>query len=345
MKLKKFKDVLKADKERQKIEYNEQEIAEERMQNNYNGNKLYTLERLKSSDLRNIQTSKHSQNSSNKLKYELEIQKGSRIISYVPKHNVKFAPSDIKSYGNSYNNHLIKTNFNFNKIPELYNNKANVHYNNDCNVDVLPTQSKTQNNFFKFQSPFIEGEPLSDRNGKLDSDIDMDFLSFKTNFLLKFTKNINQYDKVIKSIESMCQFNKKPFFDGIYKLKYLSEKKDKILLENNNKNLNYSMWKETIIFIHEFECIWQKLIESSFKELKKYSDSNIMILKKNNDQEEDLQNKTKKIEELNEYIRVNELETKVAKFQKTLEMIEDVKSQYEKRENKAMIEMFNMENK
>jgi len=329
MKLQKFKDIIKNEHLSKNIETSTQAIVAERIQYNSDAKKLISLERLHSSDIRNIHTSQHSRNLVNKRNYDLEIEKASKVISYVPKNNVRFIPSDIKSYGNLNNFDFSKTNINnstYNKMPDYLQH------------------SKTQNNFFKFQNNNLNYGNDNSHAINLNN-IDMDYLNFKTNFLLKFSNNINKYNKLLTVIETLAYNNKKIFHEKIQKLKGLAENKDKILLEGHNaKNQNITTWKNTLIYIYESENLWQKITQNLLKEFKKNLDSNIVLMKKVEDCEEELDQKNKKIEELNEFIRINDIHTKISKFNKTLEMVNDVKAHYEKKENKSLIEMFNMEN-
>jgi len=358
MKLKKFKDILKTENKgsSRNMETTTHEVIAERMQYNSDAKKLISLERLQATDYRKLQSSQNSRNAVLKKKYNVEIEKGSKVISYVPKSNVRFIPSDIKSYGNDQNLDFNKTNFNnfaYNKMPESYsisnmqqagnnfnNNTYDISFSNTINAD--SPKAKTQNNFFKFNKNNNLNN-IKNFNNAINN-IDMDYMNFKTNFLLRFTKNINIYEKILQLIETLVHNNKKYFYTSMEKLRILSEKKDKILLETEQKIQKIETWKETVIFVFEFECLWQKLSENLFKELKKALDSNIVLMKKNKDQEEELALKRQKIEELNEFIRINDIHTKISKYNKTLEMVHDVKAKYERKGNKTLIEMFNMEN-
>ena len=92
-----------------------------------------------------------------------------------------------------------------------------------------------------------------------------DYLNFKTNYILKFAKNIENFEKFSKYFDFISENNKKSFIDHFETLKKLSEKKDRILFDviNPNNKLNNSIdnWKECSILFYEFEVYWQKLAE------------------------------------------------------------------------------------
>jgi len=376
MKLKKFKEVLKNENNAgsRNMETNTHETVAERLKYNPEAKKLISLERLRSSECRKLQTSQNSRNAGFKKKFDVGIEK---CISYVPKHNVRFIPSDIKSYGNNQNLDFSKTNINsftYNKMPEFYsisnmnsnNNKnnnnvvisnniysnnnnycfdnSNINCNNNNESD--SPKAKTHNNFFKFSNSNNNTNNYCNKlSNPVINNVDMDYLNFKTNFLLRFTKNINNYTKIMQVIETLVLNNKKYFYTCMEKLKILSEKKDKVLLETNQNLQNISTLKETVIFVFEFESLWQKLSEALLKELKKASDSNIILLKKNKDLDDEMVLRNKKIQELNEFIRINDIHTKISKYNKTLDMVNDVKMEYQRKVNDKLLEMDLMEQK
>ena len=247
----------------------------------------------------------------NSLKDAIEIRNNknfdsenvSHKISYVQKRKIEFIPSNLMSYGNLTHN------------PSNNNNNS--------------PKSKTQTNFnFK--------NPISDNN----KNIEIDYMNYKTNFILRFSKNINNYDKIISILDSLTFVNKTYYKENFFKLKNYSEKKDKILFENSDyKNTSFFDWKEVVLFLYDFENLWQKIIDNLIKELKKNLDLNLINIRKAKDCEEEVLNKNKKIDELENFIRLNDIHTKVSKHNKHLHAIEEIKSGYERNENKKMIEI------
>ena len=58
---------------------------------------------------------------------------------------------------------------------------------------------------------------------------DLDLLSFKTNFIVKFSRNLENYDKIFSLLERVSENNKKIAIDYYYRIKNLTEKKDKVM--------------------------------------------------------------------------------------------------------------------
>lgn len=250
--------------------------------------------------------------------------------SYVPKRTVKFTPSDLLSYANpnmlkrfggeeSLKDSLLSLKINpheSNHLPE------NMNQNKESNKEIIPTYNQTQNNF--------------------------DHLNFKTNFILKFAKNAEQYDRLGLFFDNITENNKKLVVDCYYKLKSLTDKKDRILFDymtvNNYENDSTTQnWKECTMFFHEFEAFWLKLADVILRELKTAKDNNIQLSKKVNDQYHTITMKENEIEYLNNYISKNDINYKALVKKKRVKDVKEIKTEFEKKEKLNIINVFRLE--
>lgn len=308
MKLKKFKSVLK-NEETNTHDLFALDNTKKKLQ--IIPKRLISLERLNSENNRQIHSSQSRHKFfSNKKNYNLEVDKVSNILNYIPKGNVRFIPHDIASYGESDNIDMTKTGTKFSDFSKF-------------------------NNFSKYQDAITEN----------NKSFDLDFMNFKTNFILKFSKNSSLYEKLLSIIDGLSYINKNNIYENVEKIKNTSEKKEILLFDNRAyKNQNFSSLKENVLLFYEFECSWQKLTENLLKELKKNIESNVSALKRIKDQGEQIMEMNKKIDELKDFIKINDIHTKISKHNKTLLTIKEAKDEYEKKENLRLIELFNMEN-
>jgi len=252
-----------------------------------------------------------------KSKYLNEADEGSKTLSYIPKRNVKFIPSNLLSYGNP------STNIAYKKSQEISSLKGT---NNNSNID----KSNSNSVFYNY--------------GFHNKNVDTDYINFKTNFILKFAKNISNYDKIFQNVDAVSDNNKKLISESLTKLKNLSEKKDRILFDNNEiTNTNNFNWKENIILFFEFETIWQKICEIVLKELKSTREILITLAKRNNDFEAQLKENSSEINNLNEFIRINDMQNKATTQKKKMKHFYEMKQEYERKENLNMINLHRLE--
>lgn len=256
-----------------------------------------------------------------KSRYLSEADDASRTLSYIPKRNVKFIPSNLMSYGNPSSNMAYK------KSQENPNPKANtVREATNANFD----SSNGSSVFYNY--------------GFHNKSVDADYLNFKTNFILKFSKNVSNYEKIFQVMDSVSDNNKKFVSESFVKLKGLSEKKDRILFDNNElKSSTNFNWKENIILFYEFETIWQKISEIILKELRSTREIMISLAKKNTDLEGQVKDNAAEIYNLSEFIRINDLHNKAATQKKKLKHFYDMKQDYERKENLNMINLHRLE--
>ncbi len=265
-----------------------------------------------------------------KSRYLSEADEVSRTLTYIPKRNVKFIPSNLMSYGDPGSNIGLKKSQQQHENNNNFKSKT-VREPNSHLLDRSNNDNTHNSVFYNY--------------GFHNKTVDAEYLNFKTNFILKFAKNISKYEKIFHIMDSVSDNNKKFVSESFMKLKSLSEKKDRILFDNNEvKNTTSSFsWKENIILFYEFETIWQKICDLILKELKSSKEVMISLAKKNTDLEAQVQANTAEIYNLTEFIRINDLHNKAATQKKKLKHFYDMKQEFERRENLNLVNMNRLE--
>jgi hypothetical protein len=286
----------------------------------------------------NNQTAKKPINYS-KSKYIEQADQASKTLNYLPKKNIKFVPTNLFSYGTGSPSGINSPNLNYrsSSIDNFLLNKKN-------SQSPLTSTQNNQNNDVILNSQYYK---QGFQNKKLDSD----YINFKTNFILKFSKNVGNYDKLISLVDSVSDNNKIWVLDGIKKLKSLSEKKDRIFFDNieigenkdNKDNKSIFNWKENIILFFEFETIWQKITDIILKELKNTRELMLALGKRNNELTEINKENNDKIYKLNEFIRVNDMNNKAETMKKKIKNFYKKKQEFERKENLDFINLHRLE--
>jgi hypothetical protein len=253
------------------------------------------------------------------------ISKSQTTLGYLPKRNIKFTPSNLLSYINP--NALMKSF----KGEE---NSPNQMQNNQLQ-NLLQNDNKRNNNTCIIKT-FVKNS------------VENEFLSFKTNFILKFARNIEIYEKFIKYFDQISENNKKIILDSYHKLKSLADKKDRILFDSKNMNnlnmeTNLEHWKDCIVLFYEFEYNWLRSFEIALKEFKTVKDENIHLTKKVSDQENIILIKDNEIKYLNTFIEENDINYKALVKKKRMKDLNQIKDDYEKKEKMNVINVFRLE--
>lgn len=249
-----------------------------------------------------------------KSKYIEEADQASKTLNYLPKKNIKFVPSNLLSYGNPSTNMAYKTS-------SMENLMGKISPKND-----------------------IHSNSIYYKQGFNNKSIDTEYINFKTNFILKFSKNIGNFDKLGSFTDSVSDNNKKLVVDGIKKLKNLSEKKDRILFDNNEiSDKSLYNWKENIILFYEYETIWQKITDIILKELKNTRELMIVLAKKNNELTETTKENAQKINKLTDFIRINDISNKAETTKKKMRHFYEKKQEFERKENLDFINIYRLE--
>jgi hypothetical protein len=252
-------------------------------------------------------------------------------ISYLPKSRIKFTPLNLMSYP-SPNNVIMG-----NKYTSRSDNK---------DESVMPFQMGDKN------------ETPSNGNNYTMTGSENEFLTFKTNFILKFAKNIEVYDKVNKYLDIISDTNKKNINDYYRRIRTCTDKKDRLLFDSMNYNLltdnnnlnggsrvnsNYQHWKECTTLFYEFEVFWLKFSDTILRELKSAKEGNTLLSKKNSDQANIISQREKEISEMNELIESHDLNNKSQKAKKKVTEINEIKQEYERKEKINVFNLYRLE--
>lgn len=262
-----------------------------------------------------------------KTKYIDEANQFSKTLNYLPKNKINFVPSNLLSYGNPSTNMAYKRINNSNKKSEN-------------SIKIFNENNKELNN----SNNFLESNSIYYNHGYNKKNIDSEYMNFKTNFILKFSKNVNNYDKLGSITDTISENNKKLVSDGIKKLKRYAEKKDRVLFDNmevSDKNL-YN-WKENIILFFETETIWQKISDIILKELKNTRELMLILAKKNKELTDENKIFSDKIYKLNEFIRVNDFHNKSETMKKKMRNFYEKKQEFERKENMDFMNIHRLE--
>lgn len=183
--------------------------------------------------------------------------------------------------------------------------------------------------------------------------LEHEYFAYKTNYILKFGKNPSLFQKLIQHLEKVSEKNKNLLSQSIYRLKIISEKRDKVLMNteklptegsiDNFIKTNLNNWKDLMPLILDQEITWLKTAETSFCELKELNDLVIHLTKKLNEKESILKTREDEIAYLNSYIKENDINYKSLIIKKQNDKISQLKSNYQNREKVNLIKTLNLE--
>jgi len=293
-------------------------------------NRFLKIESQLKNNLKTIKTSRKKSSSNSNYLGDLASD-SHQSISYIPKRKVKFIPGNLISHADT-NSIPIKI-----KSQEKNVSKSLFSLNNSL------ISMNNNNNKSNYDVDLVYNE-----YGIKNNSVDPEYLNFKTNFILKFSKNIAQYEKLYIYTDAVSDNYKRNLaLDNMKKLKNLSEKKDRMFFEDsqvkNNANTSYFNWKEMIIFFFEFETLLQKIFDIVFKELKNTKDLMISIAKKSIGLESQLKEKDQELSQINEFIKENDLHGKMKVYKQKQNNYDELKKECQRKENLNMINVYRLE--
>jgi hypothetical protein len=185
------------------------------------------------------------------------------------------------------------------------------------------------------------------------SNIENDYLNFKTKFILKFASNAEIYDKIAKMFDITSHTNKKLMADCYKNIREVSDKRENILFDRMTNYLNktpednieflISQIKECTVLFYEYEYFWLKLFEIFLKDYKQIKEENISFLRKTKDSKTILKNKEEENRKSNNFIFDNDNTHKSLMNGKKLKDINEIRVDYEKREKVNTMNVFRLE--
>ena len=261
-------------------------------------------------------------------------------LSYLPKRKVKFNAANLLSYSNQPRPLLKRT-------PEEGKERITAYQ-----TTVIVSHSN--------KSSIISSNPLQNillhGGGPTKAISENEYLTFKTNYILKFARNKEAYQKTSNFLSKISDENKKHTIEFYRRLLQISEKKDRVLFDSMNfnvmnsaamsqtdANLNYHNWKECTLLFYELETFWLKLSEIALKELSAAKESNVHLAKKLSDQNHVMKKQENEISKLKSFIEVNNINSKSLKALRRMKELDSMKEEYEKKENLNVYNVFRLE--
>jgi hypothetical protein len=237
---------------------------------------------------------------------------------------------------------LEKDNSNANAIKkkDLINPTYRMNYQSAKDTNFTPSNLLSYPNKNKaFKSIRMENI-IQKRNPVSDTDM----LTFQTTHMLKFSKNNENFDRIHNSFDNLTESGKKLSQDTLQKLRRANDKRDKILFDHFMiDESNYQLYKDICHLLHDYELIWQRLLDISMKENKKLKDENISVLKLYNDLENINESNKKEILYLKDYIGDNDITYKHILRKKKLNEADIIKEEFDRKERANMIERFQLQ--
>jgi hypothetical protein len=185
---------------------------------------------------------------------------------------------------------------------------------------------------------------INKKIGKSSTTSDTDILTFQTSHMLKFAKSAENYHKMHNYIENQGDGVKKLSLDSYVKLKSINDRRDKIVFDHFSVDEgNYSLYREIVFLLYDYEQTWQKLLDISLRENKRLRDDNIGVLKRYNDLEGLNESNKKEISYLKEYIGDNDVTYKNILRKKKLNEADILKDEFDRRGKLNMIKQHQLE--
>ena len=274
----------------------------------------------------------HTLNKTNKKKDKIRTQ--TDFCKFLPKRLVNIQAKDITELNceiNSKKSEFYKTVNDINNINTAYNTK--IGFNNNSTIQSTTNMNKTNHELEQLhQSYFIN----------------------KTNFILKFGKTPVIYQKISSLIERISDKNKATLSQTIYKIKCLSEKRDKILInsdklpkenQSNEEFLkeNLENWNQMMPITLDQELSWLKITDICLAEMKELYEQVLHQTKQLNEKNSILNTRENEINYLNKYIKEHDISYKALIIKKNNDQVNELTDVYKNKEKLNLIEKINME--
>lgn len=209
---------------------------------------------------------------------------------------------------------------------------------------------KRKLNFPKPQNQLKPLNPL-DQNLDLNKTIfsfgkgkdNKDYLFFRTNYLLKFSKNSEHYNKIKDELISISNDNKE--ISKYNKTKALLEKKVQIMFDRINVDspIDFPTWKDNIAVTYELLCSLLNMIDKLINLVKKTEETNFKFKNKLFEQDSKLTFYTNTCEQLNKIVNKNKkIIEKTLKISKNKNDSDPDKLQLIQNNNENIIEIFRL---
>jgi hypothetical protein len=259
---------------------------------------------------------------------------GNRSIS-LNKPNIKKGIQTLKNF------HPINTFYKNIVIDPKLEYKPRRKYNFTSTEVPLIHLGKSKLNLGK---SFLTGINLSQNEIMTNKELSND-LEFKTNYILKYAQNADNFYKLEKN-NIVIREEKRRVYDEIYnKIRKALENQTRLFFDNKNFSGNISplLVKNLIIFCFDFNNNINHFCNFLVSELKNEKEQNMKLLKKNYEQELKLQSKIKELDELNKYLIRYDVSNKILLKKTNEESLGEIKGNYFQKENSYLITIYKLE--
>ena len=172
-----------------------------------------------------------------------------------------------------------------------------------------------------------------------------DDLEFKTNYLLKYAQNADNFYKLEKN-NMVIREEKRRMYDQLYiKLRKALESQTRLFFDNRNFTGNISplLVKNLIIFCFDFNNNVNRFCNFLVNELKNEKEQNMKLLKKNYEQDLKLASKIKELDELNDYLNRYDVANKILSRKSKEESLGEIKGNFFQKENAYLLTIYKLE--
>ena len=259
---------------------------------------------------------------------------GNRSIS-LNKPNIKKGIQTLKNF------HPINTFYKNILIDPKLEYKPRRKYNFTSTEVPLIHLGKSKLNLGK---SFLTGINLSQNEIMTNKELSND-LEFKTNYILKYAQNADNFYKLEKN-NIVIREEKRRVYDEIYnKIRKALENQTRLFFDNKNFSGNISplLVKNLIIFCFDFNNNINYFCNFLVSELKNEKEQNMKLLKKNYEQELKLQSKIKELDELNKYLIRYDVSNKILLKKTNEESLGEIKGNFFQKENSYLITIYKLE--
>ena len=259
---------------------------------------------------------------------------GNRSIS-LNKPNIKKGIQTLKNF------HPINTFYKNIVIDPKLEYKPRRKYNFTSTEVPLIHLGKSKLNLGK---SFFTGINLSQNEIMTNKELSND-LEFKTNYILKYAQNADNFYKLEKN-NIVIREEKRRVYDEIYnKIRKALENQTRLFFDNKNFSGNISslLVKNLIIFCFDFNNNINHFCNFLVSELKNEKEQNMKLLKKNYEQELKLQSKIKELDELNKYLIRYDVSNKILLKKTNEESLGEIKGNFFQKENSYLITIYKLE--
>lgn len=280
------------------------------------------------------------------------------FAEYLPESKINLKPKDVINSLSSTSNYFNISNknssigiincteFQINTNNNIKQNSSNYVNNLNKNHPIFSTSNQNYN--------FNDKENNSHCSNSNFKELEESYYNFKTNYILKFAKHPNYFNKLISLLDRVSDKNKSYLNQSLLKLKAVADKRDKILMNTEiipSSNIEYEeyvrnnsqIWMDLMPLIFDYETLIINIVDSCVHEMRLLNDSTLQQVKKLQELKNLNEIKENEISFLNSYIKDNEINYKAIVINKKSDKIKDLQKEFSNKEKLNLIEKINLE--